>query len=44
MNIPIDIPKEIRERYVKIPSSIESSPEGKSIAQKTEMVFQRTKE
>lgn len=43
MKIPIGIPEEKREKYVNIPTSTEGPSEGKSIAQKTEMIFQRTK-
>jgi len=44
LKTPMDIPEEIKEKYVNIPTSTEGPPEGKSIAQKAEMIFERTKE
>lgn len=43
MKIAVGIPEEIRGKTVKIPAGIEGPPEGKSIAQKTETIFQSTK-
>lgn len=43
LKISIDMPEEMREKHVNTPSA-EGPPEGKSTAQKTEIIFQKPKE